>query len=71
VPITAPEPASAQDSNGPILSQRYQNLPDANQFAVAATYAPSNTDSNQVPTTRALINNARPRQTYTSVNGID
>jgi hypothetical protein len=64
-------PAPAQDINGPISSQPYQNLPDVNQFAVAATYAPINTDSNQVPITRALINNPRLAQSYTTSSNVN
>ncbi len=70
-PVIAPVTASAQYYNGPILSEPYQNLPDANQFAVAATYTPINTDSNQVPVTRALINNPKPEQRYTTVNNVN
>ena len=65
IPPIPVSPAPVQDSNGPISSQPYQNLPDAYQFAAAAaTYVPTNTDSSQVPITKALINNPRPAQSY-------
>jgi|SRR5215469_13552585 len=70
-PVTTPGPASTQDSNGLISSQPYQNLPDASQFTAAATYAPININSNQVPVTRALINNPRPAQSYLTSNNVD
>jgi hypothetical protein len=47
------------------VNQTYSSFP--NSYELAATYAPISTDSNQVPTTRALINNPRPAQTQSYV----
>jgi hypothetical protein len=70
-PVTPAVPTPAQYNNEPTSYEPYQNLPDANQFAATATYVPINTNPNQVPITRALINNPRPEQRYTTVNDVN